>query len=196
MTQTRKRISRRQRLIEIGLELFSNQPYDEVAIDDIAEQAGISKGLLYYYFPTKHAFYVAIVREAAAQLLEVTDPDETLAPLERLRVGLLAYFTYAEQHMQAYLALLRGGVGIDAEVAAIVDEVRQTYAQRVLKGLPGSEKPTPLLRLAVQGWVGFVEALSVDWLEQREIEKATLCELASEVFQALLQETQKMSSWV
>lgn len=196
MTQTRKRNSRRQRLIEIGLELFSNQPYDEVAIDDIAEQAEISKGLLYYYFPTKHAFYVAIVREAAAQLLEVTDPDEMLAPLERLRVGLLAYFTYAEQHMQAYLALLRGGVGIDAEVAAIVDEVRQTYARRVLKGLPGSEKPTPLLRLAVQGWVGFVEALSVNWLEQREIEKAILCELASEAFLALLQETQKMSSRV
>ncbi|MGH2481173.1 MAG: TetR/AcrR family transcriptional regulator, partial [Ktedonobacteraceae bacterium] len=171
----------------------SNRSYDEVAIDDIAEQAGISKGLLYYYFPTKHAFYVAIVREAATQLLEMTDPDETLAPLERLRIGLCAYFTYAEQHAPAYLALLRGGVGIDAEVAAIVDGVRQTYAQRVLKGLPGSEKSAPLLRLAIRGWVGFVEALSVAWLEQREIEKETLCELAHAAFLVLLRETQAAS---
>ena len=124
MTLRTKKVSRRQRLIEIGLELFSSRSYDEVAIDDIADVAEISKGLLYYYFPTKHDFYVAVVGQAAEQLLEVTDPDETLPPVERLRVGLNAYLTYVEQHARAYCALVRGGVGIDSEVAAIVDAVR------------------------------------------------------------------------
>jgi AcrR family transcriptional regulator len=178
MTLRHERVPRRQLLIEIGLELFSTRSYDEVAIDDIADEAGISKGLLYYYFPTKHDFYVAVVRSAAEQLLAVTDADEALPPLERLRLGLDAYLTYVEQHANAYRALLRGGVGIDVEVAAIVDEVRMKYARRVLQGLLGEQEPSPLARVAVNGWIGFVEALSLAWLGQREIEKEALCELA------------------
>jgi len=178
MTARQKKVPRRQRLIEIGLELFSSRSYDEVAIDDIADVADISKGLLYYYFPTKHDFYVAVVRQAAERLLEVTDPDETLPPVERLRVGLNAYLTYVEQHARAYSALVRGGVGIDAEVSTVVDEVRLKYARRVLQGLLGDAEPTPLVRVAVSGWIGFVEALSVAWLEGHQVEKATLCELA------------------
>ena len=54
----RQRVPRRQKLIEIGLDLFSHHVYEEVSIDDIAEIADISKGLLYYYFPTKHDFYL------------------------------------------------------------------------------------------------------------------------------------------
>ena len=187
MTLRTKKVSRRQRLIEIGLELFSSRSYDEVAIDDIADVAEISKGLLYYYFPTKHDFYVAVVSQAAEQLLEVTDPDETLPPIERLRVGLNAYLTYVEQHARAYRALMRGGVGIDSEVAAIVDEVRLKYARRILQGFLGDAEPTPLVRIAVSGWIGFVEALSVAWLEGHEIGKEALCELAVTTLLATLE---------
>ena len=52
----RVHIPRRQRLIEVGMDLFSHSSYEEVSIDDIAEVAGISKGLLYYYYPTKHTY--------------------------------------------------------------------------------------------------------------------------------------------
>lgn len=191
MTVRPKKVPRRERLIAIGMELFSSRSYDEVAIDDIADVAGISKGLLYYYFPTKHDFYVAVVRQAAEQLLEVTDPDETLPPVERLRVGLNAYLTYVEQHARAYSSLVRGGVGIDSEVAAIVDEVRLKYAQRVLQGLLGDATPTPLVRVAVSGWIGFVEALSVAWLEGHEVEKEMLCELAVTTLLATLERVQE-----
>ncbi|HLI71062.1 MAG TPA: TetR/AcrR family transcriptional regulator [Ktedonobacteraceae bacterium] len=189
MTLRQKRVPRRQRLIEIGLELFSTRSYDEVAIDDIADEAGIAKGLLYYYFPTKHDFYVAVVRSAAEQLLAMTNPDETLPPLERLRRGLTAYLTYVEQHADAYRALLRGGVGVDRQVAAIVDEVRTEYARRVCQGLLGGREPSPPVGVAVSGWVGFVEALSLAWLEQREIEKETLCELAVTALLAIVEKT-------
>ncbi|MBW2509289.1 MAG: TetR/AcrR family transcriptional regulator, partial [Deltaproteobacteria bacterium] len=67
---------RRQQLLELGLELFASQSYDELSIDEIARRAGVSKGLLYHYYPSKRAFYVAAVREAARQLLEETDVDE------------------------------------------------------------------------------------------------------------------------
>lgn len=178
MNLRKKRVSRRQRLLEIGQELFSQYTYEEVAIDDIADRAEISKGLLYYYFPTKHDFYVAVVREAARQLLEMTDPDPLLTPIERLRVGLLAYFTYVEQYARAYISLLRGGVGVDTEIAAILDEVRQSYTRRILASMTSDKMSSPLLLLAVNGWVGYVEALSITWLKERPVEKEMLCELA------------------
>lgn len=58
----RKRVPRRQRLVEIGMDLFGHRSYEEISIDDIAAMADISKGLLYYYFPTKHDFYIAVIR--------------------------------------------------------------------------------------------------------------------------------------
>src|SRR5256885_4812542 len=80
--------ARREQLMRVGLELFSTNSYDAVSIDEIAARAGISKGLLYHYFPSKREFYVAGVRAAAAQLREVVEPDPELPAAERLPVSL------------------------------------------------------------------------------------------------------------
>ena len=178
----RQRVPRRQRLIEVGLDLFCNRSYEEVSIDDIAEVADISKGLLYYYFPTKHDFYVAVVQQAAQQLLQETEPDEQLEPAERLRTSLNAYFSYVERHATAYIALLRGGVGVDTQVAGIMDTVRQTYIQRILRSIAGDVALSPAQLIAINGWVGFVEATSIAWLERRDISQEELCELAIAAF--------------
>lgn len=180
-----KRVPRRQRLIEVGMDLFCNRSYEEVAIDDIAAMADISKGLLYYYFPTKHDFYIAVVQYAAEQLLKETAPDPTLEPIENLRQGLEAYFAYVEQHAQAYLALLRGGVGSDPQMAGIIDSVRQAYVRRIIQNLPEGTQLTPSSQIAISGWVGFVEATSVAWLEQRTMERDQLCNLALTAFAAI-----------
>lgn len=103
---------RRAQLIALGLEQFSDRPYDEVSIDEIAAAAGISKGLLYHYFPTKRDFYAAAIGEAARHLLETTQTPDTVPALERLRAGIGAYLAYVEQHGAAYTALFRGGIRI------------------------------------------------------------------------------------
>jgi AcrR family transcriptional regulator len=149
---------RRRQLVDIGLELFSERAYDEIAIDDIAAQAGISKGLLYHYFPSKRDFYVAVIVEAGRELRERTAPDPSLPPLERLNASIDAY--------------LRHGIGSDPEVRALVDEHRRVNAQRIFDAI--SEQGgdlTPAIRLAVRGWIGFVEAVTLDWAEKREISR-------------------------
>jgi AcrR family transcriptional regulator len=75
-SQTRTRLEveqRRAQLLTLGQELFSSSTYDELSIDDIARAAGISKGLLYHYFPSKRDYYVATIRVAAGELLHQTD---------------------------------------------------------------------------------------------------------------------------
>src|SRR5438874_2576061 len=112
---------------------------------------------------------VAGVRAAAAELREVVEPDPELAPPERLRASLEAYLDYVEHHAAGYVSLMRGGIGSDAEVREIVEESRAVIIDRAIADLPLRTRPTPLLRLAMEGWVGYVEATSLSWLERRRV---------------------------
>jgi len=160
---------RRSQLVELGLEHFGERAYDDVSIDAIADAAGISKGLLYHYFPTKRAYYAATVREAASRLVASTDTGNDAPPLASLHAGLDAYLAYVKAHAKAYATLMRSGVGVDPEIARIVDETRAAFVDRLTSGFAVSEATgfldTPVVRLALRGWVGFAEAASLGWVE-------------------------------
>jgi len=167
--------------VALGLDLFSSRSYDEVSIDELAAAAGISKGLLYHYFPTKRDFYIATVRAAAAQLVERTSTPAQGDPLERLRAGLDEYLDYVQQHEKPYSALLRSGVGADAEVARIVDETRDELCARLVEGVP-LEVQGPLVRIALRGWLGFVEAATLDWIDaKRRVKRDALRDMLASV---------------
>jgi AcrR family transcriptional regulator len=176
---------RRAQLLERGLELFSSRSYDEISIDDIAAAAGVSKGLLYHYFPTKRDFYVATVRGATEEMRNLTEPDEALAPVERLRQSLEAYLDYVEAHAVGYRTLLRGGIGSDAEVRDIVEETRSLMIERFLEGMERDE-PGPGVRLALRGWLGFCEEASLAWLDRRDVARAELVAIMMMVLGAAL----------
>ena len=65
MRTPRRRLSpedRRAELLALGAEVFGQRPYDDVRIDEIAERAGVSRALMYHYFPDKRAFFAAVVK--------------------------------------------------------------------------------------------------------------------------------------
>jgi AcrR family transcriptional regulator len=166
---------RRAELLELGLELFAAASYETLSIDAIARAAGISKGLLYHYFPSKRDYYVATVRVAAERLLEATataTAADDLAPTELLLRGLDAYLDFVERHGEAYATLLRSGIGSDPEVVEIVERTRGAFAHQLRERLRLED--APLTRLALRGWVGFVEVTSLDWRAGREIERPRL----------------------
>lgn len=184
---------RRAQLVELGIEAFSRRPYDEVSVDDVAAQAGISKGLLYHYFATKRDFYVETVREVAARLLVSTEPDPAQPPLMQLEAGLRAYLDFARRHGPVYASLMRGGVGADQEVTRVMERTREALADRITAGI-GQQAATPkALRLAMRGWIGFVESTCLEWIVKKEVDAelllrmwvAVLLELISRVVPGL-----------
>ena len=186
---------RRAQLLALAQATFATRSYDEVSIDDLARAAGVSKGLLYHYFPTKRDLYIAGLREAARVLMERTliAPSVHTSPIERMRAGLDAYLDYASEHARAYTALLRGGIGSDPEVALVIEDTRKTYVDRMIQGTEGTPLPvpvekTPLLRLALRGWVGFVEQTSLDWVAgPREVSQRELRDLLVDVLLSTLE---------
>lgn len=165
---------RRAQLLALGRRIFNEHAYDEVSIDDIAAAAKISKGLLYHYFPNKKQFYVEVVRAAADELLESTAPVASHTPEQRLAHGLDAYLGFVDRNARAYVTLMRSGVGTDSEVAAVVEGTRKALVRRILADGLGLGKPRPLVRLALRGWIGLVEAVSLDWIDRRELDRAAV----------------------
>jgi AcrR family transcriptional regulator len=158
-------VTTREHLVEVGRRLFGERAYDEISIDDIAAAAEVSKGLLYHYFEGKRGLYVATLEAEAATLLAETEPDP-----DELDSGLDAYLDYVETHRPGWLALMRGGVGSDAQVSAIVERTRQAIVDR----LAATAGDRPLMRTAMRGWVGMVEAAATDWVERGDIERDQL----------------------
>lgn len=156
--------ARREELVGVALRIFSTRAYDEVSMDEVAGEARVAKGLLYYYFGSKRGLYVAAVREAAAQLRGRWDSEGDAPPVERLAAGLDAYLEYARTHADGYRALIAGGVGTDPEVRAILAGERELVIDRVVEGL-GLRAATPPLRVALQGWLSFMEGATLEWLD-------------------------------
>ena len=82
---------RRRQLLELGAELFATHSFGEVSMARIAREAGISKALLYHYFPSKQDFFVATLRQGAQEIARRTEPDPSLPPLEALHASLDAF---------------------------------------------------------------------------------------------------------
>jgi AcrR family transcriptional regulator len=160
---------RRRRLLDLGKELFTRHTYAELSMAAIAREAGISKALLYHYFPSKQAYFVATLQQQADELAKRIEVDPSQRPSEQLMRALDAFLAWVEENSEGYAKLLEGGT-THAEVRELVDQVRAATAERILAGLkPPDEPAPPELRAAVTGWLWFMDGAITDWLTHRDI---------------------------
>lgn len=80
-------LDRRQVILNVAAELFSEQGYDRSSIRDIASRAGLLAGSVYHHFPSKDELYLAVHREGFRRLLEAVRTAVTVEsdPWDRLR---------------------------------------------------------------------------------------------------------------
>ena len=163
---------RRAQLLERGAELFTSHPYDELSMKEIAAEVGISKALLYHYFPSKQAFFEETLGAWAERLRERTEPDPELAPVEQLTKSLDGFLSLVEENAVAYRNLMQSATGVPA-IRDLIEEVRRVTAERILQGLYAEEAP-PKARTAVSGWLWFMDGACLNWIEHRDIERGEL----------------------
>ncbi|OKK19310.1 TetR family transcriptional regulator [Streptomyces sp. CB00455] len=156
---------RRQQLIGVALELFSHRSPDEVSIDEIAAAAGISRPLVYHYFPGKLSLYEAALRRAADELaLGFVEPRQGPLGARLLRV-MRRFFAFVEEHGPGFSALMRGGPAVgSSQTNAMIDEVRQAAYEQILTHL-GVDEPPARLELVVRSWVSLAESTALIWLD-------------------------------
>src|SRR3954469_3784151 len=123
--------SRREQLLDLGVRLLSTRSLDELSIEVFAEEAGISRGLLYHYFGNKQDFHRAVVRHAADDLIRVTAPVPEGGPLERLARSLDAYVGYVQANYAGYVSLVRGAASGNEDLQRIYEEARAALTDRI-----------------------------------------------------------------
>lgn len=173
------RPDRRTLLIRAAAELFTARAYDEVTTTEIAKRAGVAYGLIAHHFGNKRGLYLATIRDAADRLRRVRDtPPHGATPLEMLHDALDRHIAFIDDNAAGFLALMRGGVGSDPEVRAIIEDLRWEGAQQILAALGVEEPVPPLLRATMRGWVGYLDEVIIDHLQHHDVARAHLVELA------------------
>ena len=107
--------SRREQLLEIGLAMLATRPLEELSIELLAEEAGVSRGLLYHYFANKQEFHLAVVRRAVADLIAITAPRDLDDPIDQLAASMGAYVDYVVDNYAGYVSLVRAAAGGNEE---------------------------------------------------------------------------------
>ncbi|HET9501043.1 MAG TPA: TetR/AcrR family transcriptional regulator [Marmoricola sp.] len=162
--------SRREQLLTLGTRLLSTRSLDELSIELLAEEAGISRGLLYHYFGNKQQFHVAVVRRVVDDLYAITAPRDIADPLEQLAVSLGAYVDFVVDNHAGYVSLVRAAAGGNEELRAIYLEARRALTDRIF-AIAGREGLAahgivdgPATRLLVDGWAAFTEEVVLGWV--------------------------------
>ena len=159
---------RREQLLDLGVTLLATRSLDELSIEILAEEAGISRGLLYHYFGNKHDFPEAVVRRGADVLIATSAPPAEGDPLERLLASVAAYVDYVEANYQGYLSLVKGAAGGNEAIRRIYEEARAALTDRVFReDAQGTIVPdTPAARLMVRGWSAMTEDMVLSWVRE------------------------------
>ena len=182
---TRRRLSgpdRRAGILDAALTVFSGRGYHAASIDEIAQEAGISKALIYEHFPSKKDLHASLLErhvqeifERLAQSAATPDPGEV-----RLRAGVDAVLEWVETHPRAFRLLFRDNFEVD--VAELLQRLQQ-QATAAIAGLMASEPIAEVhddvsdveRRLGVEMFAqqlsGAVQSLAIWWQEHPNVER-------------------------
>lgn len=193
MSHTRVRLhpdTRREQLLDLGIELLATRSLDELSIDLLAEEAGISRGLLYHYFRNKQEFHRAVVRRATDEMLSVTEPDPSLDALSRLSSGLSAYIDYVQTNFEAFVSLVRGAASGDRFLREIYQDARAVLVGRIAESIGElGLSDTPATRLLTNGWAAMVEETVISWVRDPDLPRHELLRLLAAALPAVLAPT-------
>lgn len=186
--RTRRRLStgeRREQLLAVGAGLFSESPYDEVWIEQVAEIAGVSRGLLYHYFPTKRDFFAAVVERESERMLRMTAAVPGVPAREQLDANLDAFLAYVEEHAHGYRAFHRADASGDQAVRKVYQRALAAQERQILEALAADpefgrlSEERPDLRLAVRGWLAFTTAVCLEWLRGSDLSREQVRDLCA-----------------
>lgn len=146
---------RREQIVGIAGEHFLRKGYDKASMSGIAVDAGVTRALIYHYFPDKTTLFKAVLRSEADVLLAATLPDSTLSPLDSIRRSIRAYLAHFSVET---INLLAQAEAQPALVGGVARENHTILAQRVIAVL--SLEDSPMLHAAINAWLQFVATLA------------------------------------
>jgi AcrR family transcriptional regulator len=172
---------RRRQLLDAGAELFAEHSFEEISMREIAKAAGVSKPLLYHYFPSKIDLFKAAVAEKAEELQRLIAPSGEGSPVEQLAESLDAYLGWIEENAKTWSKLMQSAATLP-EARELAEGFRQQTMDLILAELTNQRKTRPALRTAIMGWLGYMDAAILDWTQNKDLPREKLRDLLVAAF--------------
>jgi len=173
--QTSAMTKREKILIAAGL-VFSKKGFYRATMDEIAQEAAVAKGTLYYNFPSKSKLFAATVTEGMEEIIGQVEKElESDLPFKEhlrhlIRSNFLLYLKYSDLSKIVFNEITSG---IDDEVLEEIEKVRVRYIDFISDLLRQGQERGYLkeidTRLAAVGLVGFLDNLCNYYLKNDRI---------------------------
>ncbi len=151
---------RREQLIDAALTIAARNGYENLAFEKVANQAGVTRNLVYHYFPGGRQELLEAAVHRAGDLLSsdwVTDPDVPLG--ERLAANLNRMMDHAAEPTDAWLLYRQGRGTVDPALLEIAALYRERVIDNISLNQLGTSKPPPVVRIALDGFLAYVETV-------------------------------------
>jgi AcrR family transcriptional regulator len=171
---------RRERLLEAATEVFAERGYEGARVEQIADVAQVSPGLLYRHFEGKQELYEELLLLANQQLLthlaQAAAPD--LPTDQRVLRGVEAFFGFVEGHRNLWRLIMKDVV--EPEIAAIREDVVERSVKMVATlasqeadfgGAQPHERELEMVSVIV---VGAVVSLAAWWMDHPKIPRTAI----------------------
>jgi AcrR family transcriptional regulator len=177
---------RREKLLEAATEVFAERGYEGARVEQIADVAQVSPGLLYRHFEGKQELYEELLLLANRQLLEhlARAAAPNLPTDQRVLRGLDAFFGFVETHRNLWRLIMKDVV--EPEIAAIrEDVVRRSVAmvatlaaqEQDFGGTQPHERELEMVSVIV---VGSVVSLAAWWMDHPTVPRNVIVAAAME----------------
>ncbi len=151
---------RRRQLVGIGLRKFVERPVQDLSLDDVALEAGVSRGLLFHYFPTKTDYHRAVVEAAHRRVARTVSPGAGVVGEDAVRQVVERFLDQVARRRQSYVALVLGQAPIARAAGGGGSEGLREHVARTVAdaaGMPDTSLPI------VHGWVAYLEDRALQW---------------------------------
>jgi AcrR family transcriptional regulator len=169
---------RRQQIAAAAARVFAEHDPSEVSFEAVAEEAGVSRSLVYSYFGDRGSLFAAAYTYELARLdAEIDGALESMgSDRDRLATAVGAYLEFAWRHRKEWELI----ASASASRHPAVREAVVARTDQIARTLGGS----PEARLLVRGVIGMLEAAAVHTLEQDDVDHGTLADLLTQVIWA------------
>jgi AcrR family transcriptional regulator len=151
---------RREQLINAALSIAAREGYENLAFEKVANRAGVTRNLVYHYFPGGRSELLEAAAHRAGEQLSsdwVTDPAVPLG--ERLAANLSSMMDHAGEPTEAWQLYRQGRGSVDPKLLEIMALYREKVIATISLNQLGTTNPPPLVRIALDGFVAYVETV-------------------------------------
>ncbi|MGW4364281.1 TetR/AcrR family transcriptional regulator [Nocardia takedensis] len=182
---------RRAQILACAIEMFGERPYAAVSTAELAQRAGVARGLINHYFGNKRDLYLAVVR----RMVTLPRPEEMVVPTgsvrERVEASVHWLLATVAEHGNTWVKVTsHEGVGDDPEVQQILDQADDAAAERMLLMVGmGDSAHGAELRALVRAYGGLVKVAGREWIVRGTLRREQVFALLVDMLTTLVTTT-------